>query len=294
MTQPPISDILATATQPLLSYEFFPPKDGAGFELLHHVANELQPTRPDFVTVTYGAGGSTRDRTMRVCRELAAADLTPVMHHLTCVGASKADLCASIDAIYASGIRNIMALRGDPPQGETQFRKHQDGLEHAVDLVRLIKDQYPDICCGVAGYPETHQEASSSESDIQYLKEKLDAGASFVTTQLFYDNTKFFNFVSACRKSGIKAPIVPGLLPPTSLKQLRRMTSLCQASLPEQLVANMETCGEDNEKSLAVGIDWTVEQIRQLLDFGVPGIHLYILNRSKTALAPALMACFKR
>ena len=294
MTQEKISSLLHAAREPLLSYEFFPPKDETGMETLREVVDTLRVTRPDFVSVTYGAGGSTRQRTLEICQELQRKDYNPVMHHLTCVGASRDELIANIDEIHEAGIRNIMALRGDPPRGETVFRPHPQGLAYAADLVHLIRERHPDISCGVAGYPEVHQEATSLEEDIAFLKQKIEAGADFITTQLFYDNDSFFTFEKACRQAGITVPILPGLLPPLSLKQLQRMTQMCQASLPETLLQRMQEAGDDPIASEQVGIDWTIEQIEGLLNHGVPGVHLYILNRSKAALSPALARCFSR
>ncbi len=291
--QQSITDLLTAPQRPLLSYEFFPPKDDEGMAMLENAASALKPTCPDFVTVTYGAGGSTRTQTLRVCRTLAELGMTPVMHHLTCVGASQTELREILDIIRREGIRNIMALRGDPPRGEKHFQKHPDGFSNAAELVRFIKQSYPDMCCGVAGYPETHQEAVSSNMDIHYLKAKVDAGGAFVTTQLFYDNQLFYDFVDRCRKAGIEAPIIPGLLPPLSLKQLQRMANMCQASLPQELLRQMEAAGEDASRTEEVGIEWTVNQIKDLLAHRVPGIHLYILNRSKAVLAPALIKCFR-
>ncbi len=294
MEQQPISQCIAQAKRPLLSYEFFPPKDEAGMQVLQLVADSLRSTAPDFVTVTYGAGGTTRSQTLRVCKLLTETGFAPVVHHLTCVGATKPELAQSISTIYELGLRNIMALRGDPPRGETQFRRPANGLAYAVELIRLIKRQFPDMCCGVAGYPEVHPEALSPESDLLYLKDKLDAGGAFVTTQLFYDNAVFFRFERQCRQWGIRAPIIPGLLPASSLSQLRRMATLCRATLPNTLVRAMEKCGNDAAGVEQVGLDWTMRQIEGLLDHGVPGVHLYILNRAKFALAPALQACFDR
>lgn len=294
MDQKPVSQCIAQAKRPLLSYEFFPPKDEAGMQVLQLVADSLRSTAPDFVTVTYGAGGTTRSRTLQVCQLLMETGFAPVVHHLTCAGATRTELEQSIAGIYEHGLRNIMALRGDPPRGETQFRRPPDGLAHAVELIRLIKRQYPDMCCGVAGYPEVHPEALSPESDVLYLKDKLDAGGAFVTTQLFYDNTVYFRFERQCRDWGIRAPIIPGLLPASSLSQLRRMAGLCRATLPDALVCAMEQCGNDAECAEQIGLDWTMRQIEELLAHGVPGVHLYILNRAKFALAPALQACFNR
>jgi len=289
-----ISELLANARRPLLSYEFFPPKDDDSMRALEKVADDLQPTRPDYVTVTYGAGGSTQARTLDICAHLRRMGYGPVMHHLTCVGSSKAELGKTIDRIYDAGLRNIMALRGDPPRGETHFRPALQGLAHATDLVSFIRKRHADICCGVAGYPETHQEALSPESDILYLKNKVEAGGSFVVTQLFYDNAVYFTFTRTCRAWGIRAPVIPGLLPPVSLNQMRRMASMCKASLPPALVAAMEKAGDNAERAEQVGLEWTVGQIKDLLARGAPGVHLYILNRSKAALAPALKACFQR
>ncbi len=294
MPQKLISELIAEARRPLLSYEFFPPKDDAGMETLQRAAHDLQSTHPDFVSVTYGAGGSTRERTLHVCDLLTDNGFGPVMHHLTCVGSGRNDLRDILNTVHEKGIRNIMALRGDPPRGETRFRRHPDGFAYAIDLVRLIKKTFPDICTGVAGYPETHPEALSPESDILYLKDKVDAGGAFVTTQLFYDNRVFYDFTGKCRDWGVRAPIIPGLLPPISMQQLRRMTSMCKASVPDRLMRDMEKAANDPAKSEAVGIAWTVGQIKDLLKHNVPGIHLYILNRSKAALAPALKECFCR
>lgn len=294
MNQKHISECIATARRPLLSYEFFPPKSDAGMQTLRQVAESLLPTKPDFVTVTYGAGGTTRARTLAVCDLLMSMGFDPVMHHLTCVGATRPELEATIDSLYAHGLRNIMALRGDPPRGESRFRRPANGLAYAVELVRLIKHRHPDICCGVAGYPEVHQEALSPESDLLYLKDKIEAGGAFVTTQLFYDNAVFFRFEKQCRDWGIRAPIIPGLLPPTSLEQLKRMAGLCRTSLPASLIKELQAAGDDSAQAEQIGLEWTMRQIEELLAHGVPGVHLYILNRAKFALAPALQKCFQR
>ena len=294
MKQKRISECIATARRPLLSYEFFPPKSDAGMNTLRQVAESLLPTKPDFVTVTYGAGGTTRSRTLEVCDLLMSMGFDPVMHHLTCVGATRTDLEATVDRLHAHGLRNIMALRGDPPHGDSRFRRPVNGLAHAVELVRLIKQRHPDICCGVAGYPEVHQEALSPESDLLYLKDKTEAGGAFVTTQLFYDNTAYFRFEKQCRDWGIRVPIIPGLLPPNSLGQLQRMAGLCRASLPTALIRALQEAGDDTARAEQVGLEWTMGQIEELLAREVPGVHLYILNRANFALAPALRKCFQR
>lgn len=291
---PTIADLLRNRKAPLLSFEFFPPKDDAGLDALRRAAEALLAAAPDFVTVTYGAGGSKRNRTLEICDMLRELGYMSIMPHLTCVGMSRQSLIAVIEDIHARGYRNIMALRGDPPRGQTHFVPVPDGLEHAIDLVRLIKNRHPDICCGVAGYPETHPEAPSPEDDVRRLKEKLQAGASFVTTQLFFDNRLYFDFVRRCRAQGIEEPIIPGLLPAISLSQARRMCERCRATLPEALVHRMEQAGAEGPAAEEVGIMWAVEQMEELLRFGAPAVHLYVLNRSKAALSPQMMDCFLR
>lgn len=284
-----IRSLLNRADRPLLSFEFFPPRDDAAFERLRRATALLRKALPDFVTVTYGAGGSTRERTMKVCELLRSSGYAPVMPHLTCVGSSLRDLEEIADGIYHGGYRNIMALRGDPPRGATSFSPHPDGLRHAADLVALLKRMHPDFCCGVAGYPEKHPEAPTLAADIDHLKRKLAAGADFVTTQLFYDNRTYFDYLETCRAAGIEHPIIPGLLPAVSLQQVRRITSMCQASLPHELEALLAQAGDDADASSEVGIEWVGRQIEELLDQGAPGIHLYILNRAKSGLALSLI-----
>jgi methylenetetrahydrofolate reductase (NADPH) len=191
------------------------------------------------------------------------------------------------DRIHADGFRNIMALRGDPPKGSTEFKAAPDGLRHATELVALLRRRHPDFCLGVGGYPEKHPEAPSLEVDLDHLKEKVDAGAAFITTQLFFDNDVYYRFVERCRKAGIAVPVVPGLMPVLSLKQIQRFTSMCGTSIPATLVRRLEAAGDVPEIAEAVGIDWALGQIRDLVSRGTPGYHLYILNRAKSALALA-------
>ncbi len=220
--------------------------------------------------------------------------LDPVMPHLTCVGSDQEELIQIIDEIYNRGYRNIMALRGDPPAGESNFLPAENGLAYARELVALIRDKYPDICCGVAGYPETHPEAVSVDDDIIRLKEKLDAGAAFVTTQLFLDNQQYFDFVNKCRKAGITKPIIPGLMAALSLEQVDRMMALSKASFPKKLAEALEKAGGQGPAAQRAGIEWMVRQIDELMEWGVPGVHLYILNRARTALDPMLTECVAR
>lgn len=282
----PLSEIFAER-RPLRSLEFFPPKDEAGVEALRRTAAALKPIAPDFVSVTYGAGGSTRQRTAEVSGILKAEFGFTVMPHLTCVGHSREELHTIADRIHSDGFRNIMALRGDPPKGTSGFAPSANGLRYASELIRLLKERHAEFCLGAAGYPEKHPEAASEDSDLANLKRKLESGAAFVTTQLFFDNTVYYRFVDRCRRAGITAPIMPGLMPVLSLKQVQRFTSLCGASLPPTLLRRLEAAGEAPEIVEAVGIDWALGQIRDLLAHGAPGYHLYILNRSKGALALA-------
>jgi methylenetetrahydrofolate reductase (NADPH) len=278
---------LFPAQRPLRSLEFFPPKDEAGLAALRQTAEALAPLKPDFVSVTYGAGGSTRERSAQAAEILRHHCGYLVMPHLTCVGSTVAELEEIADRFHEQGFRNIMALRGDPPKGVDTFTPSEGGLRYGSDLVALLKARHPDFCLGVGGYPEKHPEAASAEADLQTLKIKMDAGAAFITTQLFFDNAVYFRFVERCRAAGISAPIVPGIMPVLSLKQIRRFTELCRATLPTTLIERLEAAGDDAEAVEAVGIDWAGSQIDELLARGAPGVHLYILNRAKSALALA-------
>lgn len=282
----PISDLFALS-RPLRSLEFFPPKDDAGVDALRATATALKKINPDFVSVTYGAGGTTRDRTAQICDFLKRDFGFTVMPHLTCVGHTRAELGEVADRIHSGGFRNIMTLRGDPPKGETTFIPYRDGLRYASDLALLLKSRHPDFCLGVGGYPEKHPEAPSAEADLRNLKTKVDAGAAFITTQLFFDNAVYYRFVEKCRAAGITVPIVPGIMPVLSLKQIQRFTTMCGASLPAKLITRLEAGAENSEVVETIGIDWALNQIRDLLAHGAPGYHLYILNRAKGALALA-------
>jgi methylenetetrahydrofolate reductase (NADPH) len=284
---PLISALFKQKPHPLRSLEFFPPKDEAGVAALRETALTLKRVAPDFVSVTYGAGGSTRERTAQVSRILREEIGFTVMPHLTCVGHSRFELNDIADQLHAGGYRNIMALRGDPPRGDTTFRPAPDGLRHANELVALLKARHPDLCLGVGGYPEKHPEAPSPEVDLDNLKRKVDAGACFVTTQLFFDNALYYRFVERCRARGIDVPIVPGIMPVHSLKQIKRFTEMCGAHLPARLITRLEAAGDHPEVVETIGIDWALNQIRDLLAHGAPGYHLYILNRAKAALALA-------
>jgi methylenetetrahydrofolate reductase (NADPH) len=283
---PPISDLF-TQGRPLRSIEFFPPKDDAGVEALRQTAAALRQIAPDFVSVTYGAGGSTRERTAQVSGMLRRDFGFTVMPHLTAVNHTREEISAIAERHYVGGIRNIMALRGDVPKDLTAATAFKDTLRHGNDVVALLKNLHADICLGVAGYPEKHPEAPSFDADLAHLRQKVGAGASFIATQLFFANDVYHRFVDRCRGAGIIVPIVPGIMPVLSLKQIKRITGLCGATLPATLVKRLDAAGEDPDLIEAIGIDWSLTQIRDLLARGAPGYHLYILNRAKSALALA-------
>ena len=287
MKKDPCISTLFAEKRPLRSLEFFPPKDDAGVAALRDTAAALKVIPWDFVSVTYGAGGTTRERTAQVSHFLKEDFGFTVMPHLTCVGHSRAELIALADQIYENGFRNIMTLRGDPPKGSTEFTVAPDGLRYANELVTLLKQRHPDFCLGVGGYPEKHPEAPSFEVDLDNLKRKVDAGAGFITTQLFFDNAIYLRFVDRCRAAGITVPIVPGLMPVLSVKQILRIATLSGSVLPATLTRRLEVAEVNPDVVEIIGIDWALTQIRELLEHGAPGYHLYILNRAKSALALA-------
>lgn len=278
---------LFTLNRPLRSLEFFPPKDDTGVEALKQTAAALRKIEWDFVSVTYGAGGSTRQRTAQVSEILKDDYGFTVMPHLTCVGHPTGELEEIAEKLHADGFRNIMALRGDPPKGAESFVPSAGGLRYANELVRLLKTRHDDFCLGVGGYPEKHPEAPSIQSDLDNLKRKVDEGASFITTQLFFDNVVYYRFIDRCRANGIQVPIVPGIMPVLSLKQIQRIAALSGSALPEALRRRLEVASENADVVEVIGIDWALTQIRDLLNRGAPGYHLYILNRAKSALALA-------
>jgi len=268
--------------KPLFSVEFFPPKDEAGGLRMLKTAALIQPYKPDFVSITYGAGGGTRSTTLRYAKLLQQEHGFEVMPHLTCVGHTRDELLEILEEFAQAGFRNIMALRGDPPKGETTFKPVAGGLSYGSDLVCLIRENFPEFGIGVGGYPEKHPEADSMGIDLKNLKTKVDAGADFITTQLFFNNSVYHDFVERCRKGGIEIPVLPGLLPVLSIGQVRRFCAMCEAGLPSQLERNLENTDETGQP--VVGAKWALEQIKDLLSRGAPGYHLYALNKSQSTL----------
>lgn len=269
-----------------LSFEIFPPKTAAGDEALYASAESMMLHRPSFVTVTYGAGGTTREKTLELAVALREGYGVSTAAHLTCVGSSRDDLRDWLKKAADRGIQNIVALRGDPPQGQAHFVPTDGGPAHANELVSFIRDEFPDFSIAVAGYPETHREAPSPEADLANLKRKVEAGADVVITQLFYDSADFLAFRRRYEAAGIRVPLIPGILPVINFAQIRRITGMCGAKLPPHLVAQLEAHKDDPEAELEIGVNHAIQQCRELLDAGVPGLHFYVLNK---AVAPFLI-----
>lgn len=279
---------LYQSNKPVVSFELFPPKTWQGMASLYEHFRELMSCEPSFVTCTYGAGGgareNTRQRTLDVL-EWVRKDYSdvPVISHLTCVNSTIEDLRDFIRKAEPLGISGIVALRGDPPAGVRPFQPTPGGLTYAGELVELLRREFPALDVLVAGYPEKHPEAPDMDTDIEHLKQKVDAGADVVLTQLFFDNTVFYRFRDRCERAGIRVPIVPGILPVTNLSQVRRMSSLCGTKLTDKLVRRLEKHGEDDEGQFSVGVYYAARQIEDLVEHGVPGVHFYVLNKSRAA-----------
>jgi methylenetetrahydrofolate reductase (NADPH) len=267
-----------------LTFEVFPPKTAAGEETLFEHVAELVRMRPKLITCTYGAGGSTRNKTLDIVSRIRRDFRVSVAAHLTCVGSTLEELRDYLADAQRMGIDNIVALRGDPPRGETSFRPVPGGLRYANELVAVIRSEFPGFGVAVAGYPEKHLEAASPDVDLENLKRKVDAGADVVITQLFYDNADFYAFRDRCERVGIRVPIVPGLLPVTNFAQIQRITSLCGAKLPAEFVDALARCGEDEPAQFEIGVRQATEQAADLIAHGVPGIHFYVLNKSQAAV----------
>ncbi len=282
-----ISNILEKK-RPIFSFEFFPPKTQRAEAQLMETLWDLSRLQPDFVSVTYGAGGSTRELTIDLVGRIKKELNIETMAHLTCVDSSIGDIRAISEKLESKGIENILGLRGDPPQGEKEFKPHPKGFKYASELIGFLKGTGK-FCIGGACYPEGHPESKSLEEDILNLKKKVDAGAEFLITQLFFDNIDFFAFVERARRKGITVPIIPGIMPVTSFKQIERFTTMCGARIPAELKKRLEKVGEDPLRVPTIGVEWAVEQCKELLKAGVSGIHFYTLNHS-----PATRAVFEQ
>jgi methylenetetrahydrofolate reductase (NADH) len=279
-----IEDIIAGSDEPIFSFEFFPPKTPEGEVTLRETLTMLGDLDPSFVSVTYGAGGTTRARTVEITK-LIKQDLgIEAMAHLSCVGESVDRLREILDEIGEAGIENVLALRGDPPRGETEWTPHPGGLEYSTQLAELITREYG-YCVGAACFPEVHPEAVDLASDLRFLKEKVAAGARFLVTQLFFDNELYFDFVREARAAGIDVPIVAGIMPVTNVKQITTITGMCGATIPPGVLAELERRADDPDAVLQFGVAYATQQCAELLRRGAPGIHFYTLNRSPATRA---------
>jgi methylenetetrahydrofolate reductase (NADPH) len=284
-----VVDILRFARErgePVFSFEFFPPKTEDGVRQLFQTVEALRPLGPAFVSVTYGAGGSTRQRTLELVSRLKRETEIEAVAHLTCVGSSREELERVLDEIAAAGIQNVLALRGDPPQGQRSFEPHPEGFRYASELVAFIRghERWP-FCIGAAAYPEGHVETRDLSRDLANLKRKVEAGADFLVTQLFFHNAHYFRFVERARAAGLELPILPGVMPFTNVEQIERFTALCGAQIPQALRAAMVVRRDDPEAALQLGVAYATLQCADLLRRGAPGVHFYTLNRSPSTRA---------
>ncbi len=279
-----VDEIIATKGAPTFSFEFFPPKTEDGERNLRITLEDLRAFEPDFVSVTYGAGGSTRHRTVELTKWIKEGLGIESMAHLSCVGTTRGELIGILDGIREAGIENVLALRGDPPRGETEWKPHPGGLSYSTELAALISEHYP-FGIGAACFPEVHPQAPNLAHDLRFLKEKVQSGASFLITQLFFDNELYFRFVDEARAAGIDVPIVPGIMPITDVKQIKTITGMCGATIPDGLLQALEWRAGDPDAVLQLGVSYATLQCAELLARGAPGIHFYTLNRSPATRA---------
>jgi methylenetetrahydrofolate reductase (NADPH) len=270
--------------RPVFSFEFFPPKTDEGQRTLEGTLAELKEDQPEYVSVTYGAGGSTRERTVEITKWLKQDLGIEAMAHLSCVGESKERVAEILEELAAVGIENVLALRGDPPRGQDEWTPHPGGLHYSTELIELIRERF-DFCVGAACFPEVHPEAPDLATDLRFAKQKVDAGAAFLITQLFLDNELYFDFVDAARAAGITVPIIPGIMPITNYKQIKTITGMCGATLPDELERELNERADDGEAVAELGVAYATLQCSDLLARGAPGIHFYTLNRSPATRA---------
>jgi methylenetetrahydrofolate reductase (NADPH) len=278
-----IDQLLGTG-KPAVSFEFFPPKTEAGFKLLYEAIEDLRPLKPSYVSVTYGAGGSTRSKTVELVEKIQTEIGIRSMAHLTCVGHTADEIGSILDDLWKAGIRNVLALRGDPPAGQTVFTATQGGFANADELTKFVRSRH-DFCIGVAGYPEGHPQCLNKTRDLEYLKRKVDNGGNFVVTQLFFDNADFYRFRDEARAMGITVPIVAGIMPITNVGQIKRFVSMCGAKIPHRLLKKLEAVEAGGPEAVhQVGVDYAAMQCRDLLFNDVDGLHFYTLNKSKATV----------
>jgi methylenetetrahydrofolate reductase (NADPH) len=279
-----IDEILARADEPVFSFEFFPPKSDEGERVLGLALESLRQLDPDFVSVTYGAGGSSRNRTLGLTKWIKQELGIEAMAHLSCVGSTREELHEILDDMSAAGIENVLALRGDAPRGQSDWQPHSGGLSYSTELAGLIQADFG-ACIGGACFPEVHPEAPDLAHDLRFLKDKIDNGVSFLITQLFFDNELYFRFVEEARAAGIGVPILPGVMPITDLRQIKTITGMCGATIPQALHEALEWRSHDPDAVLQLGVAHATLQCAELLARGAPGIHFYTLNRSHATRA---------
>src|SRR5436305_7507475 len=268
---------------PTVSFEFFPPKTDAGFNSLFQTIDDLKAIRPSYVSVTYGAGGSTREKTVNLVERIQRELNIRSMAHLTCVGHTADEIGKILDDLWNTGIKNLLALRGDPPAGQSQFVATQGGFAYANELVEFVSVRH-DFCIGVAGYPEGHPQCLNRTRDLENLKRKIDAGGDFVITQLFFDNQDFYRFRDQARAMGIKHPILAGIMPVLNVAQIKRFISICGAKIPHPLLTKIEEVESDAEAVYRIGVEYAISQCRDLLRNQTDGLHFYTVNKSKATV----------
>jgi methylenetetrahydrofolate reductase (NADH) len=269
--------------KPAVSFEFFPPKNEAGFKQLYQTIEDLRPLRPSYVSVTYGAGGSTRQKTVELVEKIQTEIGIRSMAHLTCVGHTAEEIGGILDDLWRVGIRNVLALRGDPPAGQSVFVKTEGGFGNADELTAFVKSRH-DFCIGVAGYPEGHPQCLNLVRDMEYLKRKVDNGADFIVTQLFFDNDDFYRFRDQAHQMGIKVPIIAGIMPIGNVAQIKRFISMCGAKIPHPLLLKLEEVEPSADSVYAAGVEYATMQCRDLLFNDADGLHFYTLNKSKATV----------
>lgn len=272
-----VADLLGGHT-PTFSFEFSPPRTEVGLQKLFATVEHLAELNPNFVSVTYGAGGSTQGKTVEIASRIKSTTGIEPIAHLTCRGHSKSEIDDILLRLEDNGIENVLALRGDPPRNELESSVSTD-FQHADSLVSHIRKR-DSFCIGVAGYPEVHPESKNADDDLARLVHKVKTGADFITTQLFFENATYFDFVRKVRSQGISVPVIPGIMPITNVAQIKKMTEMCGATIPQPLLTKLERFSEDNQAVMAIGIEWAIKQCRELLALGAPGIHFYTMNRS--------------
>src|SRR3954447_8270617 len=277
-------DELLEDRKPCFSFEFFPPKTDDGWKNLWRAAEELKQDDPAFVSVTYGAGGTTRGRTIEIVKQIKQELGLEAMAHFTCVGATVEELRGVLDEMRDAGIENVLALRGDPPQGQEEWVATEGGLSYSTELIDLIASNY-DFAIGAAAFPEVHIHSASLDQDLRVMKEKVANGARFLITQLFFDNELYFEFVEKARAAGVDVPIIPGIMPIQAFGQIKRITKMCGATIPENLEAELAARQDDPDAVRDFGVAYATLQCADLLSRGAPGIHFYVLNRSPAARA---------